>query len=653
MTMNKKTRNKLIIISVSIFAAAVAAVGIWLAVQYQNDRKTTEVVPVNQIFTTYWGDQSNSSGMVASDYVQELYPSNDKIISEIFVQEGSTVAIGDKLLQYDKTKLELDVESKELAVKEADLKIDTAQKQLKKLQNTKPAPSSKPTTVPIPTAKPTVKPEPTIPPADVTLYSRLDLDSIPYAGTGTSDDPYIFLCTDDCTMTSDFLLWLLGTGTTPEPEPTPTPSPSPDDGSSDAESEPSSEEESEGEEDVFPTPEPSSKLVSPFAAIFEVREADSNYGDLLSAFQLDGTKLSAGFQISDTITGSNSLDSVADLFDAPKTNTDTEDKDDYDSMGYTAAELNKLIAEKKQEIKELQLQRKQAKLDLDRANLALENSTVLSNVDGVVKTLTDLDTAFANNAPFLVVSGDDKYYVNGVISENLLGSLRAGDSITANSWETGQMYNAQIVSISDYPLDAGNNYYYGGSGNPNSSSYEFTAVLDSGEGLRNGMYLDLTMNVKSSEENSDALYLWKPYLKDDESGTYVYKVGPDNRLLKQYVETGKSIYGGEYYEIKAGVTLEDYLAFPSTDVLVGSRVKLQDSGEEEFNPFGENSSSGTPESGTSSLESADNSSSLPDESGTEGEAPSTDANGGGGTVIGGADGGIYFKTENGGGVILD
>ena len=58
MTMNKKTRNKLIIISVSIFAAAVAAVGIWLAVQYQNDRKTTEVVPVNQISTTYWGDQS-------------------------------------------------------------------------------------------------------------------------------------------------------------------------------------------------------------------------------------------------------------------------------------------------------------------------------------------------------------------------------------------------------------------------------------------------------------------------------------------------------------------------------------------------------------------------------------------------------------------
>ena len=173
MTMNKKTRNKLIIISVSIFAAAVAAVGIWLAVQYQNDRKTTEVVPVNQISTTYWGDQSNSSGMVASDYVQELYPSNDKIISEIFVQEGSTVAIGDKLLQYDKTKLELDVESKELAVKEADLKIDTAQKQLKKLQNTKPAPSSKPTTVPIPTAKPTVKPEPTIPPADVTLYLSL------------------------------------------------------------------------------------------------------------------------------------------------------------------------------------------------------------------------------------------------------------------------------------------------------------------------------------------------------------------------------------------------------------------------------------------------------------------------------------------------
>ena len=205
----------------------------------------------------------------------------------------------------------------------------------------------------------------------MTLYSRLDADSKPYSGSGTTEDPYVFLCTEDCVMTREFLLRLLGDGSGATPSP----------------------------EDV---------LTTPFAAVFEVREDNSNYGDLLYSFTLDGTQLSGSFQVSDAITGSNTLESVMEVFDAPSsrsTPTPTPNPNNYNDMGYTRQELNDLIAKKRQEIKDLQLKVDQAELDLKKAQIALDNSTVRSTIDGVVRTLTDVDTAKASSSPFLVVSG--------------------------------------------------------------------------------------------------------------------------------------------------------------------------------------------------------------------------------------------------------
>lgn len=569
----KKVDKRLVAVSVSTVIIALLIIGLWLFLQYRNDSKFVEVIPVSQIADSYWGDQSSSSGQIISDYIQELYPASDKIISEIFVQEGQEVHIGDPLLQYDKTQLELDVELKEIAVKQADLNVTNAQKQLRKLQNTKPSATPRPTTRPSarpttrPSAKPSSSPTPTpVPPADVTLYSRLDLNSVPYEGSGTSEDPYIFLCTKDCIMTPEFLKWLLGYGE-PQPEPTSIP----DEGDGDGESEPPEE----GDETApSPTQKPSSQLVSPFAAVFEVRDGNSNYGQLISAFKLDGTQLSANFQLANTIPGYNTIDSIETIFGA----TPTPSADNYNDMGYTSAELSRLITEKKQEIKDLQHAKKQAELDLKRANLQLKNSTVLSTVDGVVRSLVDLDTATAEGKPFLVVSGDSTYYVSGALSENVLGIVQVGDQVTVMDYMTGNSYSAEIVSIADYPLEADSGLYYYGSGNPNSSNYEFTAVLDGGDGLTNGQNVDITLNIQD-ETSADALYIQNAYIREDTAGSYVMKAGIDNRLIKQYVQTGRSLYGYSL-EIKSGLTIDDYIAFPyGPDVEEGVRVRLQGSEE--------------------------------------------------------------------------
>lgn len=549
---NRKRNRRIIVVSLVIVLVTVLVVGLWMYSQYKEDQKTVEVLPVSQVSDSYWGDQAMSSGLISSDYIQELYASTDRAISEVFVTEGQEVHIGDPLIQYDKTQYELDVESKQINVLKADLDLTTAQKQLTRLQNTKPAatpaptkkpgPSSGTKPTPTPSAKPSSSPTP-VPPADVPVYTVLNLDARPYKGTGTSEDPYIFLCTSDCAMTPEFLRCLLGV------DPAPTPSP-------------------EDVENGF------AGFTSPFAAVFEVREADSNHGALISSFKLDGSQLSASFQSSSTLVNSyNTLDSVATIFGVTATPT----PNNYNDMGYTSAQLKELINEKRQEIRTLQLARKQAELDLDLAKRQLENSTVLSTVDGTVRSLLDLETALSTSQPFMVVSGDSVYYVSGAISEALLGTVKIGDEVTVNDYMYGGSYTAEIVSISDYPLDRDSMLSYYGSGNPNSSSYEFTAVVkDGGEGLQSGNYVDITLNVQD-EASMNALYIQNAYIREDEAGSYVMKAGLDNRLVKQYVKTGKSLYGYSL-EIKSGLTMDDYIAFPyGSDVKEGVRVVIQGS----------------------------------------------------------------------------
>ena len=173
----------------------------------------------------------------------------------------------------------------------------------------------------------------------------------------------------------------------------------------------------------------------------------------------------------------------------------------------------------------------------------------------------------------MIVSGGDAFYVTGSISELLLGQLKVGDALMANLWspEGQKTYNAVISEISEYPASNGNNY---GSGNMNVSYYPFTAVIEESEGLTNGQYLDMTMTVGGNTDGtSNALYLSKAYIREENGKNYVFIANEDNRLEKRYIETGKIIYG-EQVEVKEGVTMEDRIAFPyGKNVKEGVRVK--------------------------------------------------------------------------------
>ena len=125
------------VVSVVIVIALIIT-GVTVAVNGKAANATVDVEQVSNISTQYWGDQSSTYGNATSDFVQELYPDKEKAISKIFVKEGDTVKIGDTLLQYDTTKLQLKVESKELEEKKKKYELEQAEKELTKLQNTPP-----------------------------------------------------------------------------------------------------------------------------------------------------------------------------------------------------------------------------------------------------------------------------------------------------------------------------------------------------------------------------------------------------------------------------------------------------------------------------------------------------------------------------------
>lgn len=612
----KSPTKRIILIVVSCLVVAALLVGGITVFNVSRTAGTTiDVQQVSMISTTYWGDQSSTYGTATSDFVQELYPDTTKAISEIFVEEGQTVKIGDTLLQYDKTKLELTVESKELEVEKKNYELQQANKELVRLQNT--TPYVEPVLPPEPTPTPT-------PASTAMLYSEITEHSKPFKGSGTTEDPYVFLCTEDCVLSKEFLMRLLGLSSlTPIPSPSPSPSagptdePSPTPPSDTAEPSPTQEPSPVPTETPSPTPGPTEtpdptdeptpdtsgsagtdaavsgmawfrQLTTapdentekddpndfelpngPFAARFEVHEADNENLPILKGWAMDGHLISAGFLLEIAGEPEDDIETLGIDSDDPWiTSIDTGG-----SM-YTAEQLKEMIAQKKQDIRDLELAVKQAKIDLNKANLDLDNATVTSTVNGTVKTLTDLDTALASSSPFLVVSGGDGFYVTGSLNEALIGRVNVGDMISASSWETGTTYSAEIVKISDFPSEG--NDYYGGSSNPNSSNYTFTAFIQDAEGLKNGMWLDIILQAGTGEEElSDKLYLSRAYIRSDDGGRYVLKVGEDKRVHKTYIQTGKTVYN-EYLEIKDNsLSTEDYIAFPYGSAAIdGAKANL-------------------------------------------------------------------------------
>ena len=127
--MNKTLKKTLLIAGTTVAVCAAVWGGLTLARNAQ--RGDVNVYRVSDFaMTDYWGDTANTSGTVNTDKLQKLYISETQEVSAIYVKEGQNVKKGDKLLTYDSSLSQAQVEQVEINLDTAQLNAKAAKQNL-------------------------------------------------------------------------------------------------------------------------------------------------------------------------------------------------------------------------------------------------------------------------------------------------------------------------------------------------------------------------------------------------------------------------------------------------------------------------------------------------------------------------------------------
>lgn len=569
----------IVVLSISLVCGAIGG-GIYAYKAYQKKNLVAEVIPVSSLNWGYYGEAETSYGMVTNDDAQEIYLEDSNDVEEVYVEEGDEVKEGDKLFKYDTTEIEIDIKRKELDLSTLNNNLAIAKHELEKLKQTTPIADDAQTvgnsnndndddsntevqTLQLP-EKDT---------KDSRIYNYVTENSVAYnedSADGSESDPYIFYCNKGAYAYGSFFNKIRpdsdGTGGKYvkfiickkdsngkmlfEEEAT---------------EEDTTNSGSTGRSESTETVEGLGDSKSTTIDTKDITVTDDNKGankvpvvdDSISnnTIVYNGNALMTEYDddcMWSIFTGEEVTSEVEALLDE----LNGDDDDNTGSDGYTKSELIEAISEKEEEIQKLDLERRQQELQLETLKQTAEDGIVYATMDGKVKSIGDPDEGDMDGA-YMVVSADDGLYVKGQISELLLDQVKPGTKITANSWETGNTFEATVTEIYDYPVES-NSW---GEGNPNVSYYEYTAYIEDSSALKNGEYVDLSIAADQSSSGEGGIYIEKAYVRQENGKSYCMIADENGLLKKQYVVTGKTIYGSAV-EIKSGLSETDLIAFP-------------------------------------------------------------------------------------------
>ena len=235
---------------------------------------------------------------------------------------------------------------------------------------------------------------------------------------------------------------------------------------------------------------------------------------------------------------------------------------------YPKEQLVQMIREKIQAISEMDVTIKLAKLNLEQVKKEVGSDTVYSELDGTIKAVRDSNSAeFDKSQAVVEVSGGGGYYIDGAVSELELGTVSIGETVQINSWMTGASAEGEIVEISDYPTDNASSW---SDGNSNVSYYPFKVFVSEEADLQEGDWVEMSYQNTSGSADGNTLYLESMFIRTENGKSYVMVRGENGKLEQRWVQTGRNLWGS-YTQIRGGLTVDDFVAFPyGRDVVEGA-----------------------------------------------------------------------------------
>lgn len=277
-------------------------------------------------------------------------------------------------------------------------------------------------------------------------------------------------------------------------------------------------------------------------AIFMIRENGTLTGNLQTASKIKFTKKENdyAFSILHTYTSENDPLYPNGINSEENSNDESQPEEPLPEVGpiYTATELKRMVMEKENEISEISLNIKIAKSEYNKQKSELENTTIYSKLDGVVKNVLSIDDENLSTKPILVVSSGGGYLVQGRIGEFDLDNIKIGQKVEVQSFENGTFAEGTVEKISTYPLTGS---YYTGTGNSNVSYYPYTIRIGEDANFKEGEYVML--KLVSEQPKTNSFYMASAFILSENGKNYAYVAGENNRLEKREVKIGKNMYG--------------------------------------------------------------------------------------------------------------
>ena len=483
----KMPRALRIVLLSLVSAAALGGTAFGVLLLIRGGGSAVNVYAATDISVNYASSGSaQTQGMVTTDKIQSVYLTATQRITEIHVKEGDRIAVGDPILSFDTTLTDLELERQRIAVEQLKLDLDKALRHQAELETYQvyvaPAPEE----------------EPELTPSDLPLLRK---------GTGSKEDPYVYVWNDKCSYTAAFFDSIL--------------------------------------------PHAAGELPVVYA-VFEVRQSDSAEGSILRSWEMILRR---------DLANNWSFTLVEPEYDPSAEGEEPEATPAPVTGNFVSswAELQKMKKDAAQKLVDLELQLKMAEVKYETLEYELSNGEVLSTIDGVVKTVLDPEQALSENRPVVLLSGGGGYYVTGALSETELATMHIGDAVNVRSWETYELLTGSIVEISEFPVEQGYYWHYG-SGNQNVSLYPFTVFLPEDVTLRENEYVEISYDPGAAS-GGGGLCLQNAFIRSENGKSYIWVRGADGLLEKREVQTGRSLWGS-YLEILSGFGPEDYVAFP-------------------------------------------------------------------------------------------
>lgn len=520
----KKARKIIISVICCVLAAALIVGGIvfWRS----KNAKSVEVYPVSNLTSSYWGDSTQLTGNVSTGKVQNVQL-KDSLVQSINVQQGDTVKVGDVLMVYDTTSYQLTLQSDQARITLLEAQIAQTNRDISKYQTLKPSEDA---------PKPTEK---VIDHGELAIRSRID--AADYAGDGQT-----YLCTGDTVVTAAFLELL-------------------------AQKQASAEFQLYEENTLFGSWYVDGSMISvgnapddstgddadPDNGADEASPAALSDWTLGDGLSFTGDGVSFDFSVSQPTFAQFTSCTPSEYERYETVYEDGYTPDNSENYMYSKAELAKMVQDAQKQLADYQLDLKSAQLTYQQDQLVSEHGEVVAAIDGTVTEVKDVASVAAGDS-IITVKGSENFTVTAYVGELSLGTVAVGDSLSVNTYESGTSTTATITEIGTTPVDGS---YGWGNDNPNNSYYPVYATVDDPDvQMTVGEYCDITLMDDGSSGDGGS-YLDMMYVRKDEQGSYVMKANENNKLEKQYIATGKTIWGS-MIEIRGGLTMDDRIAFP-------------------------------------------------------------------------------------------